>query len=78
MGSRGIEAASTPFGLAINSASASAGPTAAPRMSKLRAIIEIGTTPEFWMNLQGQYELETARLALGDEAAKINRRRAAA
>ena len=30
------------------------------------------------MNLQGQYELETARSALRDEAAKISRRRAAA
>jgi addiction module HigA family antidote len=44
----------------------------------VRLAAYFGTTPEFWMNLQSQYELETARSALGVEAAKISRRRAAA
>jgi addiction module HigA family antidote len=26
----------------------------------------LGTTPEFWMNLQGRYEVERAKRAIGD------------
>jgi addiction module HigA family antidote len=37
-----------------------------------------GTTPEFWMNLQSQYELETARFEIGAEVGKIKRYEAAA
>ena len=44
----------------------------------VRLAAYFGTTPEFWMNLQSQYELETARAAVGAEAARIKRRRAAA
>ena len=27
----------------------------------------LGTTPQFWMNLQARYDLETARAAVGEE-----------
>ncbi len=37
----------------------------------LRLSRVLGTSPEFWMNLQGRYELETARQALGEEIAGI-------
>ncbi|MFZ1962763.1 MAG: HigA family addiction module antitoxin [Roseiarcus sp.] len=37
-----------------------------------------GTTQEFWMNLQGQYQLETARSEIGAEVRKIKRYEAAA
>jgi addiction module HigA family antidote len=30
-----------------------------------------GTTPEFWMNLQSRYDLETAKRALGDAIERI-------
>jgi addiction module HigA family antidote len=30
-----------------------------------------GTTPEFWMNLQGRYELETARRTIGEAIERI-------
>lgn len=32
----------------------------------LRLARYFGTTPEFWLNLQRDYELETAAIALGD------------
>ena len=31
----------------------------------------LGTTPEFWLNLQRQYEVETLTHALGPEIARI-------
>jgi addiction module HigA family antidote len=34
------------------------------------------TTPEFWMNLQDRYELETERRALGKRLEKIEQREA--
>jgi addiction module HigA family antidote len=34
------------------------------------------TTPEFWMNLQDRYELETERRALGKKLEKIEQREA--
>ncbi len=37
-----------------------------------------GTTPEFWMNLQSQYELETARSEIGVDIGKIKRHEAVA
>jgi addiction module HigA family antidote len=37
-----------------------------------------GTTPEFWMNLQSQYELETAQSEIGAEVGKIKRHEAVA
>jgi addiction module HigA family antidote len=38
----------------------------------------LGTTPEFWMNLQSAYELERARTALRRQIEKIKPREAAA
>ncbi|MBV9591331.1 MAG: HigA family addiction module antidote protein [Hyphomicrobiales bacterium] len=32
----------------------------------------LGTTPEFWMNLQSHYEIETAKLAIGPALEKIS------
>lgn len=32
----------------------------------LRLARYFGTSPQFWMNLQDRYEMETARAALGD------------
>ncbi|MSP32910.1 MAG: addiction module antidote protein, HigA family, partial [Pseudolabrys sp.] len=29
------------------------------------------TTPEFWMNLQNRYELETAKMEIGDDLKEI-------
>ena len=31
----------------------------------------LGTGPELWMNLQSRYEIETARVALGDEIERL-------
>lgn len=39
----------------------------------LRLALFFGTTPEFWMNLQSLYELETARDRAGDEIAEVVR-----
>ena len=36
-----------------------------------------GTTPEFWLNMQRDYELETAEIETGDEIAAKVRPRAA-
>ncbi len=36
----------------------------------LRLARVTNTTPEFWLNLQAQYDLETARDALGDRLEK--------
>jgi addiction module HigA family antidote len=44
----------------------------------VRLAAYFGATPEFWMNLQSQCELETARATVGADAARIKRRRAAA
>jgi len=32
----------------------------------------LGTTPEFWMNLQSHYEVETAKLVIGLALEKIS------
>lgn len=43
----------------------------------LRLARYFGTTPEFWLNLQRDYELEQAELAAGEQiAAKVNPRAA--
>ncbi|MFC5420011.1 HigA family addiction module antitoxin [Bosea eneae] len=39
--------------------------------SALRLARFFGTSPEFWMNLQSRYEIETARLNAADEIAAI-------
>ena len=31
----------------------------------------LGTTPEFWMNLQGRYEIRTALSEAGDEVERL-------
>jgi len=36
----------------------------------LRLALALGTTPEFWMGLQNDYDLETAQEALGDRLEK--------
>ena len=38
----------------------------------------LGTTSEFWMNLQSAYELAQARSAMGDQVKKIRPRHEAA
>lgn len=43
----------------------------------LRLARYFGTTPEFWLNLQRDYDLETARMAVGDRIAERVRPRAA-
>ena len=40
----------------------------------LRLAKYFGTTPEFWMNLQARYEVETARAAIAAELATIKER----
>ena len=40
----------------------------------LRLAAWLGTTPEFWMNLQKNYELRTAELERGDEIRRTVRR----
>ena len=35
-----------------------------------------GTTPEFWMNLQGRYELESAKREIGNDLEEIEPRAA--
>ncbi|RYE78175.1 MAG: addiction module antidote protein, HigA family, partial [Hyphomicrobiales bacterium] len=35
--------------------------------SALRLARFFGTSPEFWMNLQSRYEIETARISAADE-----------
>ena len=42
-----------------------AGKRAITGDTALRLAAEFGTTPEFWMNLQGQYEIEMARDMMG-------------
>jgi len=37
----------------------------------MRLAAFFGTTPEFWMNLQSQFELESARSEIGAEIEKI-------
>jgi antitoxin HigA-1 len=37
-----------------------------------------GTSPEFWMNLQGRYELERARNEIGDDLEEIEPRQSEA
>lgn len=44
----------------------------------LRLAAWLGTTPEFWMNLQKNYELRTAELERGDEIRRTVRRHGAA
>lgn len=39
--------------------------------SALRLARFFGTSPEFWMNLQSRYEIETARNSAADEIAAI-------
>lgn len=39
--------------------------------SALRLARFFGTSPEFWMNLQSRYEIETARISAADEIAAI-------
>lgn len=39
--------------------------------SALRLARFFGTSPEFWMNLQSRYEIETARVTAADEIAAI-------
>lgn len=43
----------------------------------LRLARALGTTPEFWMNLQKSYELRVAELALGTKLRSIKPLRAA-
>jgi addiction module HigA family antidote len=38
----------------------------------LRLSAALGTTPEFWLNLQSRYELEMAKAGIGDELATIS------
>lgn len=38
----------------------------------LRLGAALGTTPEFWLNLQSRYELEMAKAEIGDELATIS------
>jgi antitoxin HigA-1 len=40
----------------------------------LRLSKYFGTTPEFWMNLQTKYELETAKDEIGDDLDEIKAR----
>jgi len=44
----------------------------------LRLAKFLGTTSEFWMNLQSSYELAKARSAVGDQVEKIRPHHAAA
>ena len=44
----------------------------------MRLAAFFGTTPEFWMDLQSQYELDMARSQIGAEFGKIKRHEAAA
>lgn len=37
----------------------------------LRLARLLGTSPEFWVNLQGQYDLEQARLATGEQINEV-------
>lgn len=39
--------------------------------SALRLARFLGTSPEFWMNLQSRYEIETARINAADEIQAI-------
>lgn len=41
--------------------------------SALRLARFFGTSPEFWMNLQSRYEIETARINAADEIDAIRR-----
>ncbi len=43
----------------------------------LRLARHFGVSPEFWLNLQNRYDLETARDVAGPEIERIKRRRAA-
>jgi antitoxin HigA-1 len=40
----------------------------------LRLSKYFGTTPEFWMNLQARYELEAAKIEIGDDLEEIETR----
>jgi len=42
----------------------------------LRLSAALGTTPEFWLNLQSRYEVEMARAEIGDELNTISIRAA--
>lgn len=44
----------------------------------LRLAAWLGTTPEFWMNLQSNYDLRTAELASGEKIRQTVRRHDAA
>jgi addiction module HigA family antidote len=55
-----------------------AGERAISADTALRLARFFGTTPEFWMNLQGAYELERARTEHGDEIIADVRERAPA
>ncbi len=43
----------------------------------LRLARYLGTTPEFWINLQARYDLETAQDAIGEDIAAIKPRKTA-
>jgi len=40
----------------------------------LRLSKYFGTTPEFWMNLQARFELEAAKIEIGDDLEEIETR----